>query len=545
MQVRPSLLPIVAVGGALAIAGCGKAPPGGGTATSASAADAVRLSPTTPSPSRRAGDLTWAVYREVQTVDPIKAFDFPDNNAVTAMCDSLLRQEPDGTITSGIARVRLPNARTIAFDIDPRATFWDGTPVTASDVVYSLRRSLDPAVGGFYGVVFSRVTSVAGHGRRVTIRLRAPDTLLLGELSQMAGVVVQKAFAEKAGKAFGTPDGGTMCSGAYRLGSWRPGTGLKVVPNASYWRPDARANAASITFTGVSDDASLTSGLTTGAIDGTYQPPLSSIAQLQANPATTVTAGPSYVTDAIVISNLRGVLRTKEVRQALSMAIDRAAYIQTTYNGLATLPRTLANPGTWGYGRGVFERDWDARPDPAVDIEKGRRLVRAAGATGKTLTLGMSTEVPQINTMASAVRTAAEAIGLEVKLQPFSAANFINLFVDPKAREGIDAFPTSNYPDFADPAAFYATFAMKDGSQNYSGFEDPAITKAMNAARAAIDETKRAKATVRAGDLIADRLPWIPVAAPSTILVTSSDLTGAPPSFVYMGGPWAASLGAR
>ena len=40
-------------------------------------------------------------------------------------------------------------------------------------------------------------------------------------------------------------------------------------------------------------------------------------------------------------------LEEKHLREAL----DRKAYIQNVYHGDAQLPRTLANPGTWGYGR--------------------------------------------------------------------------------------------------------------------------------------------------------------------------------------------------
>ena len=65
----------------------------------------------------------------------------------------------------------------------------------------------------------------------------------------------------------------------------------------------------------------------------------------------------------------------------------------------------------------------------------------------------MTSEVPQLNTAANAIRSAGEAIGLTVKFKAVSAQNFINFFTDPKARVGIDGFPTVNYPDYADPAA--------------------------------------------------------------------------------------------
>jgi peptide/nickel transport system substrate-binding protein len=334
-----------------------------------------------------------------------------------------------------------------------------------------------------------------------------------------------------------------MCTGPFKVGSWKAGSSLNVVRNDGYWDASTKARVAGIDFKGVPDDASVTTGLLTGGIDGSYPQGLGTIDQLKASDKVTVSEGPSFASDAIVISSLKGPLGDVRVRQALSLAIDRRAYIQSVYHGAAQMPRTLANPGTWGYGRAVFQADWDRLPDPARNLAKAKSLMQEAGASGQSITLGMAPEVSQLNTSANAIRSAGAAIGLKVKFKAVSAQNFINFFTDAKAREGVDGFPTVNYPDYADPAAFYNTVVMPDGSQNYDGFDDPAITKAMNSARSTQDPNARARFVAQAGDRIMQQLPWIPMAAPSNVLITSSGLTGAPASFVYMGGPWANLLG--
>jgi peptide/nickel transport system substrate-binding protein len=532
---------------ALAIAACGKAAPTDTASSSGAAAPSTSnaLSPTTPAATGEAGKITWATYRDVGTIDPIQAFDYPENTALTALCDSLQRQAPDGTIGPGLATLTHPDDTTLVITLKDGPTFWDGKPVTADDVKFSLDRAADPKGGGFYGAVFNRVDSITKTSDSVvTVKLKQPDFWLDGELSQMPGIVVEKAYGESKGSKLGTPQGGLMCAGPYKVGSWKAGSALKVVRNDSYWDASNRAKVSEIDFKGVPDDSSLTSGLLTGGIDGSYPQGLSTIDQLKAaKDKVTVSEGPSFASDAIVISNLKGALGDVRVRQALSLAIDRKAYIQNVYHGAAQLPRTLANPGTWGYGKDVFQADWDKLPDPTQNVAKAKTLVDQAGAKGKTITLGMTTEVQQLNTAANAIRQAGQAIGLTVKFKAVSAQNFINFFTDPKAREGIDGFPTVNYPDYADPAAFYNTIVMPDGSQNYDAFADPQITKAMNDARSASDPAARAKFVAQAGDRIMQQLPWIPMAAINTVLITSSKLTGAPASFAYMGGPWANLLG--
>lgn len=540
---------IAAAGSAVALAGCGRALPtaaqlaGASSGTGATAS----LSPTTDPPAGAYRQpVVWATYRMVQTLDPIQAFDYPEDTVDTALCDSVLRQNPDGSIAPGLAVATYPTPTKLVLNLRSGPRFWDGRPVTAADVVYSLDRAANPNGGGFYASVFSRVKSiVATSPAMVTITLTRPDYWLTGELSQMPGVVVEKAFAQKAGKQLGTPQGLTMCSGPYEVKKWIAGQQLVAVANPHYWDSTLTPQVHEIIFKGVSDDASLTAGLETGAIQGTYPTAVSTLPQLQRAHNLTVTEGPGFGVDAMVISNLTGTLKDVRVRQALSMAIDRSAYIQAIYHGYAQLPRGEENPGAWGYGRSVFQRDWAKLPIPTVQIAKAKALIKAAGATGKSITIGTTSEVQQLSTAAEVTRQAATQIGLKVTIKSVSAADFINFFTDAGARKGIDMFPTGNYPDYADPAGLYRTFALPDGSQNYDKFNDPQTTADLDAARTAANPDLRADYVAKAGDRIMQTLPWIPLAAPDSLVITTKQLTGAPTSFVYMGGPWANMMGRR
>ena len=96
--------------------------------------------------------------------------------------------------------------------------------------------------------------------------------------------MLEKAYVEAKGKSFGTPSGGTMCTGPFKLESWKPGSALTAVRNDAYWDTALKPKAASIVFKGVPDDSSLTSGLLTNEITGTYPQPLTTLGQLKAEP---------------------------------------------------------------------------------------------------------------------------------------------------------------------------------------------------------------------------------------------------------------------
>ena len=539
---RTSLAAVV-LAVALLVAGCGKS---GASSTSQSSPGTASLPTSTPAASGPySGAVTWALYRETNSLDPIFAFDYPENTVIAALCDTLLRQSPAGVVGPGLSALTYTTPTTLVFNIRSGVTFWDGKPLTSADVVYSLDRQRNPKLGGFYGLVFDRVKSITATGPlQVTIKLTKPDYWLAGELASTPGFIIEKAYAEKAGKNYGTPTGGAMCSGPFKLKTWKPGDVLAVVPNTHYWDPALRPKVPEIDFKGVPTDAAATSGLETGEIMGDYPLNISTLNQLKANPSLNVYVGSSYASDAFIVSNSKGPLGNVLVRRALSLAIDRQGFINAVYKGAAQLPRALTNPGTWGYGRAVFQKGWDALPLPTRNLAEAKKLIAQAGVKGQSITIGMSSQLNNINTEAVMFQSAGQSIGLHVTLKSVSAANYINFFIDPKARVGIDGFFTVNYPDYADPAGLYQTLVMPGGSQNYDNFSDPTVTGLLNEARTQADPDKRATLMVQAQKLITAQLPWIPVAAPDTILIMNKKLTGPPPTFSYMFAPWLAKLGA-
>lgn len=532
-----------ALAGALALSACsGAAAPNGDKAPTAPTSGFTVL---TPKPTTTAGDLTWATYRETQTLDPIQAFDYPENTVDPLLCDSLLRQQPDMSIGAGLAEVANPSPKEFDFTLNADATFWDGSPVTAQDAVFSLQRAADPKAGGYYAAVFSRVKSITATGDKTfKIMLTQPDYWLLGELSATPGEVLEKKYVEAKGKAFGTVTGGTMCSGPFKLASWKTGQGVKMVPNPDYWDHSLPTpKLKSLTVIGVTDDATLTAGLKTGAISGSYALALSTLGQLETDPSVKVYQGAPFTTSALVISATKGPLANPKVRQALSYAVDREGLINAAYKGAGSIPHAMAASGTWGYASKVFAKAYAALPPMDQDVAKGKQLAQQAGVAGQTITIGTSSGVPVVNTEALAVRAAAQAIGLKVKLKNVSASNYINFFIDPKAWESVDAFPTTNYGDYGDPAALYATMTLADGSQNFNGWSNPEVTAALDAARGESDLTKRAEDVVRAQKIITSQQVWIPLVAPNNVVIMNKSVTGAPATFSFMFGPWAAYLG--
>jgi len=541
---RRKVLGVMAVGAVLALtAGCSGAP--APTTSGSATAQTSGFTVDTPAPTKDAGDVVWATYRETQTLDPIQGFDYPEQTADSILCDSLLRQKNDMSYGNGLGTLTQPSDTEFDFTINANAKFWDGSPVTAADAVFSLKRAADPKGGGFYSAVFDRVKSIEATGdKTLKITLSQPDYWLLGELSSTPGEIVEQKYAEAKGKDFGTVTGGTMCSGPFKLDSWQTGKGVKMVPNTNYWDTTLpKPKLTSITLIGVPDDATFTAGVKTGAIDGGYSIALSTLAQLSSDPSVKVYQGAPFLAAAMVISATKGPLADPKVRQAVSLAIDRKGIINTVFHGAGNIPHALQASGTWGTAVDTFKTGYDALPAMDQDLAKAQSLAKSLNIAGQNVTIGTSSGIPALNSEALAFKAACEAIGLKVTLQNVSPSNYINYFIDPKAWGSVDAFATSNYGDYADPAGLYKSMAAKGGSQNFNGWTDPQTEAALNAARGEKDDTKRAQDVITAQKIITDQLVWFPLVAANNVLIMNTKVTGAPATFVYMFGPWAAYLG--
>ena len=347
---------------ALGAAGCGKS----ASDSTPTAKATAKLSPTTTAAKGDTGAVTWATYREVETLDPIYAFDYPENTVITSMCDSLLQQQPDGSIQAG-PRVESTRPTTDARHHAQRRR----RDVLGRQAAHGRGRRLQPRAqhepelaAASTAAVFQQrdVDRRRPAPTEVTIKLSSPTTGSQGELSQMPGIVRREGVRRGQGQGVRHADGGTMCTGAVQarlLEARRARDGRQR--NDAYWdtalsRRRRRSPSRACPTTPASPP-----GLLTSEIDGTYPQPLTTLDQLKSSDAVTVTPGPSFASDALIISSLKGALGDVKVRQALSLAIDRKAYINSLYTGEAQLPRDARQPGHVGLRAATCSRPTGTR----------------------------------------------------------------------------------------------------------------------------------------------------------------------------------------
>ncbi|MER7111055.1 ABC transporter substrate-binding protein [Streptomyces sp. NPDC000229] len=509
----------------------------------------ARLTTTTPPGTGTVDRVTWALpYGEPTTLDPAKTGDYSPQTVGANLCDTLTRMNADFSLSPGLARkTTWTDTRTLVLDLRPDVRFWDGSRMTPQDVVHSLERQTDPKTQALYGHYLAGVTSIKVTGpNQVTLRTKTYDQSLPKALATSFGAVSQKAYTEKAGAAYGTAKGGLMCTGPFKPASWKSGHSITLERNDSYWDARLKPKADELVFTFITNSNTLTSALLSGDVDGTYElPPSSGTALARAGNGTTF-LGPSTQNVLLVPGSATSPAADRRLLDALSLALDRDALITNVFGGDATTLKSLVPPLTWSGDRAAdrFDAAYKALPDaPKPDLERAGKLMDQVGPVSQPLVAAIPAGDQKGLQILTFLQAAAKKLGVGIRIRQLQPTEMSSLFYDPSVRQGIDLVLTFGYVAAPDPAAYVSEMVTPRGLFNWTGYDNPEVTRLLQQARTTSDPDAAAKAYTEAQALFTPTVPVIYLATTHERMFMNKRISGAPTSFAYMGMPWAAHLG--
>lgn len=485
---------------------------------------------------------------EPGSLDPALSGTSSSTEPLSNMCEALTRYTASGKLEPWLASsYKQVNPKTLVFTIRSGVKFWDGKPLTAADVVYSLSRQLNPHLGGTWTAPwFLDVASIKQTGaHQVTIHFKAPDAVFVEIMSTTAGQISEAAYVKAKGKQYGTSSGGLMCTGPYEFVKWTPGENIVMKANPHYWNASHAAKIKTLTFDFITDPNTLTNALSSGQIDGTYDVPVKSVAQLQKSSAGSMQLHRSVAFEIVTFTQKPGPIRSADVREALTIAINRAEIAKSVYGGAAQPVWSITMPTLWSYGASSFRPTYKSLPGSSVDLSKAKSLVKAAGASARaTMTLLVSSANPTDQEIAAYLQSVASSIGLHIKIVTTAPSRYTQVLFDPKQLNTYDMLLNEGAWDIPDPIEPLMFVAEPGSILNTSGFNNPKVTRLINQARGTANLTQRAqllnKATkIYQGQFFGELL----IANPALRLFENKAVTGAPTSPLgYLYTPWAASL---
>lgn len=251
------------------------------------------------------------------------------------------------------------------------ATFHDGSPFTAADVVFSFDRARAEDSTHPFKAQFDPVASVtAVDDRTVEVTLSSFSNNWLFNMSQAAGAIYSEANVDGLAE---NPVG----TGPFTLAAWNRGDSIDLARNEDYW--GAAPSLEEVTFKYIEDASATNNALLAGDVDVISRvsgPEL--LEAFEGDDKFTVVEGLTNGETILAMNNGRAPLSDPKVRQAVTHAIDRDALIEATYAGYGTRIGSHVPPTDPWYVDLV-----DTYP---YDPEKAKSLLAEAGiAEGTTI----------------------------------------------------------------------------------------------------------------------------------------------------------------
>lgn len=472
------------------------------------------------------GDVRSTVLRrstssEPRSLDPQLASG-NSTALVYDMFEGLLGIDAVGNERPGLAETHevSEDGLTYTFRLREGAKWSDGTPITAEDVLFTYRRSVDPDLAARGGRALFRVANFrevitgrrpvedigisAPDPRTVVIRLEQPTPYMLELVSSAALAIVPKHAIEQHGDQWTSP-GKMVTSGAYTLSEVVPNTYIKLTKNQHYY--DAGDVAIEdVMYYGVENPATALTRFRANELDLVFNVPLNRLEELRERYARELHDELAIGVFYILLNNRRGPTQDIRVREALFLAVDRDRMRSSILRGEGEVATGIVPHSV---------PDYEPPRLPFQDLNNDQRkaraveLLRAAGYSERNpLRITYKFGGVEINRLiAVALKSMWDEIGLiNVTLENVGASGVVR----DAAAGNFEAMRYTYYAPYADPVAMLRLLNA-DNSMNVSGYSNPAFDAALDEADRMMDPPARSRRLSEIEAMVMQDFPVIPI----------------------------------
>jgi peptide/nickel transport system substrate-binding protein len=291
---------------------------------------------------KRGGSLTIARIEDSQSFDKTNVFQNESLWLIQQINESLYTPTADGkSVRPWLATsYKASNGgKRYTFQLRKGVRFSNGAPMTSADVKFSIDDARAQAKG--WGYLDGAIKNVQTKGPlTVVINLKYRWAPFLADVALFANGIVPKNFGGEKRAAFYRHPVGT---GPYMWDKRVVGQSVTFKRNPYYWQK-GKPYLDSVTWTFVTDQNTRELQLRGGQIQVDEFPPFNSIKKLKNTPGVTMTLFPSTRTDYLVMNHKYAPLADRNVRRAISYAIDRASIVKSVLFGFGKPANSFMPP---------------------------------------------------------------------------------------------------------------------------------------------------------------------------------------------------------
>jgi peptide/nickel transport system substrate-binding protein len=470
--------------------------------------------------------------------------------------------------------------QTVVYTINPKATWSDGTPITADDFIYNWQtqsgnpayrdlgdKPYDPAGTAGYNTIASVKGSAPSSGRcdrgsaadrnaglcpngdTVTVTLSKPDSLWRGALFYD---LAPAHVARKVGWDTGFNNWKNTISGSwYQISSYVPNQSVTLTRNPKYWGTPAKLST--IVFRIYPSDQAEAAALTSGEVDVISPTTVDAaiVQQTSDQPGVRTKVLPGLGFEHLDFNEANPYLAKLAVRQAIAYGTDRHQIIARTVGqvdpNIAPLGNHMfvATERPYVDNGSAYDHVDDAK---ATSLLKGLGYRKVAGyfepnngpLTGKPLSFAITTTAGNTERVLTErlFQTQMKKIGIKITIENQAASTFFGASL-PQGRYDIAEFAWIADADVATNESIYCSYtdAAHCGG-NYTHYANPQVDRLMAEGSLASTPQAEDRDYNQADKLLWNDMVALPLYQKPEYFAWTSTLRNVQPTATELGATW-------
>lgn len=501
---------------------------------------------------KKADGITVQIGPNPETLDPALNSAVDGGNMLITLFETLLIIDQDNKVQPGQAEKYevSPDGLTWTFTMRDGLKWSDGTELNAKDFEYTFKRIADTNVAAPYaetviGMIEGYKEAIdsknpeklnvkaSDDGKTLTIKLAYPCSYFDKIVAFGTMSPVQKATVEKNGDSWATKPETYVCNGPYTITEWTPSEKIVCKKNENYkggWDSSKIVNDK-LTFLLLEDSSASYTAYTGGTAQLIKDVPTEEIPTLKKDKKDEFNVDPILGTYYLSMNLNKAPFNNKNVRKALSLAIDRDYVANTVMQGTYTPAYNYVGTGVDDVETGKFLENSKAAnggktyisEDYKANLEEAKKALAEAGQPeGKGFpTITYSTnDTGYHKALAEYLQQVYKDLGITMNIDIVDWSSFT-----PKRRAGEYEMARNGWVmDYNDASNMIELFTSTNGN-NDGKYNNPAFDKAMNDSKVA-DKTAHFAALHEAEKIVSEDYGFIPVAYYNDFWLQSTSLKG-------------------
>jgi peptide/nickel transport system substrate-binding protein len=477
------------------------------------------------------GPYVFALTADAVALDPAQAYDFTTNPVVNSITEGLLRFSPKGELQPWLAeKWESPDPTTYVYHLRKGVKFQDGMPMTADDVVFSLKRVSDKATASPLAWMLGSVKDIVKvDDLTVKVTLSQPDSQFRYAFATSAGHVISKAYYDAHKANFGKPDGGLVGTGPFKYVSWQTGSQIVVERFKDYWNKAEAPRIDHAIFKVVPEGATRVAGLKTGEIDATALLPLDLLSVAEKLPNVDVQGVEGFTDDWVAFNTSKPPFDDPQLRKAVIYSFDAKSLLDAIVKDAGIPAANIpVGPALYTYAADKWQAYQASAETYAYDPAKAKAALAASkhakGAKGKIVTDGDSFRI----NAAQAIQAGAKAAGIDLEIEKVSGDELTTRQFSGK--RDYDIILGGWGSDYPDPAAnvqpFLASANAGDGGSNFAVYRNKKVDELLDQQAVISDDATRAELLIQALQLSNADAPYMFIDHPKIFYASSKKVKG-------------------